>query len=151
MNISSNQASGNHHIDRSRIFRKMVTWRYHHPCFVTKTTYMLRRLFIVSSLVICSNAIIAQKKTDRYCEVQSYKLGFSKFMHATISFGQNEKQFTDSAKSVEYTRYLNKINSNADILNYMATDGWYLVSSSIVKVVNVTFVFYFKKEFQQAE
>ena len=71
-----------------------------------------------------------QNKVEKYCEVTSSNAFLSPKIVATISFGQENPQSTDTAAS-EIIKFIqsNKFESRVDILNYMSSKGWTLKSS----------------------
>jgi hypothetical protein len=106
---------------------------------------MIQRLFISFIFLLFVRVSFAQVNNEKYCELEIYQVT-SKFLHTSISFGNQDKDIADSAAGRnEIISYLKKIKTKIDAINFMSSKGWNLISSCVVNGNgNPFFYFYFK-------
>jgi hypothetical protein len=104
----------------------------------------------VLSILLSTQFIFAQSKVTRYCEVETsnyyttLKRSNEKFM-INLRLGENEQyfKFKDSTTLCKL-RQISVFKTNVDILNYMNSIGWNLISSNSSYSRKY---FYFKRDF----
>jgi hypothetical protein len=107
---------------------------------------MLKWMFVIYFLISFTVFVRGQNIGEQYCEIQSYQVSFEKYLHISISFG-DDSSMLDSSGNVQIIHFLKKVRSNVDMLNYMSSQGWTLVSlSALHGVIGPTYLFYLKKQ-----
>ena len=109
---------------------------------------MKTKLLLLLFLIAFKLPAFAQNKVVKYCEVigyngETFNREKSKFL---LSIGIVDSLF--SSKDTNLKVQLQKVNSlktSSDVLNYMSSIGWTLVT------ISVGDRFYFKKEFDPSE
>ena len=106
-----------------------------------KKTILL--LAILASLSL--NFASAQNKIEKYCQVVVNR-------KVRISIGDNKELFAlKDTSEYEKLRFVSKLTSAADVLNYMSKLGWTVVNIHAGGLYTATEVLYFKKEYNSAE
>jgi len=95
------------------------------------------------------------QKIDKYCEVVMYTKVFSvEKCNPHIQLGESDSLFSFKDPSVVASlKKVNKFNTRADVLNYMALLGWTLTGNSAIGNWEQPTAHYyiFKKSFDLAE
>ncbi len=92
---------------------------------------------------------LAQTKIEKFCQVIiEPRNGFTVKTKAVISFGESDSLFLfkDSLVLVQL-RKVNELKTSTDVLNYMSSIGWTLVSVIPFGTSTAMEHFYFKRAF----
>lgn len=110
----------------------------------------MKQLFALIIVIapFIANAQADTAKTEQYCDVQATIKMFTKKIAISIDYGKditinNESKVKDDAKALE------NFTNTTDILNYMARQGWQLVTATgdVPTGSNGIYHFFFKKKF----
>ena len=115
----------------------------------------MKKFLLITIILLClTNLSFAQQKIEKYCEVMSRTKLLSKYLDVNISFGKIESHVLDSSKTNEILSGLksHKFETNVDLLNYMTSMGWKLVTASATESSvssEGVLEFFFEKEFDK--
>jgi hypothetical protein len=108
---------------------------------VMKKTILLLVILAALSLSFTS----AQNKVEKYCQVEVNR-------KVRISVGNYKELFAlKDTSEYEKLRFVSKLTSAADVLNYMSKLGWTVVNIYAAGLYTATEILYFKKEYNIAE
>jgi hypothetical protein len=108
---------------------------------VMKKTILL--LVILAALSVSFTS--AQNKVEKYCQVEVNR-------KVRISVGNYKELFAlKDTSEYEKLRFVSKLTSAADVLNYMSKLGWTVVNIHAAGLYTATEILYFKKEYNIAE
>jgi predicted PurR-regulated permease PerM len=111
----------------------------------------MKKLLITLIIGVICHSATAQNKITRYCEIVT-NVGSKDKAH--IKFTQGEVDSLFSFKDGTIKNNLNKVSSLksiSDLLNYMSSLGWTLVTATMALWDGTNIRFYFKKEFDPSE
>ena len=88
---------------------------------------MKQNILIAAMAMLCTPAMA--QNTTKYCDLDVYRPGFNKLV-ATVNYGTEHKRVTLKNNAVrDASGNTVKFLSELEAVNYMARQGWELVSS----------------------
>jgi hypothetical protein len=111
----------------------------------------MKKLFITLAIGVMCHSVVAQNKSVRYCEIVSFESGFKGKIHISFSQGEVDSlfSFTDSTIKNSLIK-VSRLKTISDLLNYMASLGWDLITVTAIGTNNIK-TFYFRKDFEPSE
>lgn len=112
----------------------------------------MKKSIILLILLTTYSFSFSQTKIDKYCEVlMKSKNNYTVKEIASISFGKNETLFAIKDSSIILNLLkVNSLTTSTDVLNYMSSLGWKLVSINAFGP-SIYERIYFKKEFDLSQ
>lgn len=112
----------------------------------------MKKAIIFLILLATYSFSFSQTKIEKYCEIIiKPKNAYTVKEFASISFGKNETLFAIKDSSIILNLLkVNSLTTSTDVLNYMSSLGWKLVSINAFGP-SIHERIYFKKEFDLSE
>lgn len=109
---------------------------------------MKTKLLLLLFLFAFKLTTFAQNKVIKYCEVLIYRNGFNTIGKVKISTGKVDSLFSikDNNLKIELQK-VDILKTVPDVLNYMSSIGWSLVTLATTG----DYTLYFKREFDPSE
>ncbi len=103
------------------------------------------------ALLCLITSSFAQNKINKYCEIKTFQRGVGNKIGVMISIGEIDSLFSFKDSTVKTSlQKVETLKTVSDVLNYMASLGWTLISSTAIHLSG-TKNFYFKKEFDYSD
>lgn len=108
--------------------------------------------FVIVMAPFMVNAQADTTKTEQYCDVQVTIKMFTKKIAVSIDYGK-DVTINNESKVKDEGKVLQSFTNTVDIINYMARQGWQLVTATgdVPTGSNGIYHFYFKRKFLQAQ